>query len=80
MYGTGAAQAEVARNRPHSVMARIGDRVSVRKVERVISTTGVLDIVGGIIFLLPFLGLLGPGFWDLEEDHVTVVVPKAVSN
>ena len=80
MYGTGTVQAEVARDRPHSVMAKVGDRVGTRTVQRTISTTGVLDVIGGFLFLFPFLGILGAGFWDPEEEHVTVVVPGAAAH
>ena len=80
MYGTGTVQAVVARDESHTVIARVGDRVGVRSVGRTVSTTGILDIVGGILWLIPLLGLLGPGFWDPEEDHVTVVVPHAPVN
>ena len=79
MYGRGTVQAEVACDRPHSVMAKAGDRVGTRTVQRTISTTGVLDIIGGILWLVPFLGVLGPGFWEPEEEHVTVVVPPTAT-
>jgi hypothetical protein len=80
MYGTGTVQAGVERNRSHTVMAKVGDRVGTRSVGRTISTTGVLDIIGGFFFLFPFLGILGDGFWDPEEEHVTVVVPHSPAN
>ena len=77
LYGTGTVQAVVARDEAHSVMARVGDRVAVRPVGRSISTTGILDIVGGVLFLFPLLGLLGAGFWDVEADHVDIAIPAA---
>jgi TRAP-type mannitol/chloroaromatic compound transport system permease small subunit len=39
------------------------------------STTAMLDIVGGIFFLFPFIGLFGPGAWDLDSTNVVIAVP-----
>jgi hypothetical protein len=41
------------------------------------SSTGVLDIVGGCIFLLPFIGLAFPGSHSLNLDSVSLVMQKA---
>ena len=79
MVGTGTVQADVACNRNHEVMVKSGDRVATRTVHRNISTTGVLDVIGGIFLLFPFLGLLGPGFWEPEQEHIHVVLPEATS-
>ena len=73
--GQGMARVDLRRNRHHSVMARNGDRVGTRSIGHSISTTGVLDIVGGFLFLVPFIGLVGPGFWTLESESVSVVLP-----
>jgi hypothetical protein len=75
MIGTGTASAEVRRNKSHSIVARVGNRTGVATVGSTISVTGVLDIVGGVFFLFPFLGIAGPGFFSLDTDTVTVVVP-----
>ena len=37
-----------------------------------LNETGILDIIGGIIILIPALGLLSPGAWSVDETAVTV--------
>ncbi len=34
-----------------------------------LSTLGILDIIGGCIFLLPFFGLLAPGAYEQEPNN-----------
>jgi len=73
--GRGAVAVRVPRNQSQAVMARVGDRVGTASVQPVISTTGVLDVVGTFFFLFPILGVISPGFFKLERDSITVVVP-----
>jgi hypothetical protein len=40
------------------------------------STTGILDLIGGCIILLPFFGLLAPGSRRLMEDNVIIPLEK----
>jgi len=75
--GTGTVVVQLRRNRSHGVMAKIGERAGAAHIGREISTTGVLDIVGGLLFLIPFLGVLGPGFWSLDPDHVQIALPPS---
>ena len=75
--GRGAATTRVKRNESFSVMARSGDRVGVATVGTSISPVGILDIVGGIFFLIPFIGIAGPGFHTLDTNNVSVVIPPA---
>ncbi len=75
--GTGSATAEVERDKSHSFKAKLGDRSAVATVGTKISTTGVLDIIGGILWLVPLIGLLGPGFWSLESTTVHIPLPPA---
>lgn len=77
LVGRGAVSVSLKRNVSHSIVARLGDRTGHAGVGTTISTTGVLDIIGGCLFLLPFLGILGPGFHSLERDVVDVYVPPA---
>jgi hypothetical protein len=75
--GTGTATVEVKRNHAHSIVARVGDRTGIGHVGKTVSPLGMLDLVGGLLFLLPFLGILAPGFWALSNDSVVVSVPTA---
>jgi len=49
---------------------------ATRTVNKKISTTGILDIIGGFIILVPFLGFLSAGAWDLETHMVNVVLAE----
>lgn len=74
--GNGTVTTEVKRNRSHSIMAKTADgRAGSAHVGTQISTTCVLDIVGGLFLLVPFLGVVSPGFWSIDQEQVVVVVP-----
>lgn len=73
--GTGTTRVMLRRGKDYSVMAKVGDRAATERVGRKISGTGVADIVGGIIILFPFLGVLAPGFWDLNPQQVSIALP-----
>jgi hypothetical protein len=45
-------------------------------VDRKLSQTAMLDIVGGIFLGVPFLGLLGEGAWELEQDNITIPMAR----
>ena len=47
-----------------------GFHVATRTVRPTISTTGVADIIGFFIILLPGIGMLTPGAWRLEETDI----------
>jgi hypothetical protein len=72
--GTGAATLELDRTKSHAVTAKSYGRAGAVAINKKISATGVLDIVGGCLFLVPFIGAAGPGFWDLDPTDVTVQV------
>jgi hypothetical protein len=74
--GKGSASLSLAKNRAHTVRAALGKRESVQVVGYHISATGILDIIGGVLFLLPLLGLLGPGFFTLDLEHVHMAIPS----
>ncbi len=80
LVGKGAVTIDVRRNKSHAIMARVGNRTGVANVGTSISTTGVLDVVGGVLFLFPFIGIAGPGFFSLDPDTVTVIIPPASDN
>ena len=72
--GKGTVSLQLDRRRSHTVTAKANGKAGAAAINKHISGTGVLDIVGGCLFLFPFLGVLGAGFWDLEPDNVTVYV------
>jgi hypothetical protein len=78
--GVGTATEDLKRDRGHAVMAKTSDnRAGTAVIESHFSRTGILDIVGGCIFLVPFLGLLAPGSRSLDTDQVAIAIPPAPS-
>ncbi len=76
--GVGMATAELRRDEGHAILAKTPDnRASTGVVGTRVSTTGILDIIGGCFFLLPFLGALSSGFYTLDTDHVAIAIPPA---
>ena len=79
MVGKGPQSIMMNRGSTHSVMAKCPKSSGVAMVERKMSTTGILDIVGGFIFLIPFVGLFGDGSHDLTPSAITVGIPDESS-
>ena len=78
--GRGRVTTRVPRNENLSVMAKSdGYAPTVRNVGNKLSTTGILDIVGGCIILIPFVGLLFPGAHELEETNISLLMEKLPS-
>jgi hypothetical protein len=73
--GTGTVSVMLPRDESHSVMAKRGNRTGTATVHKKISGTGIADIVGTVIFIVPVIGVFTPGFWTLDPKTVTVVVP-----
>ena len=73
--GTGKVAIQLDRTKTHTVIVRVpGGQTGAASIGRRISGTGVLDLVGGVLLLVPFLGLFGPGFWELDPDNLVVNV------
>lgn len=56
-----------------------------RTTGRKLSSVGIVDVIGGALFLLPLLGLIAPGAWEqdpgiigitLEPDHSQPAQPQ----
>lgn len=77
LQGRGTVATRVARNRSHTVLARLDERVGTVTVDTTISTTGILDIIGTWFFIIPIVGIVAPGFWKLDQDSVVVVLPPS---
>lgn len=75
--GKGTGSLDVKKNRTAVIMAkRTGYSPTSQSVNTRISTTGILDIIGGLVFLVPFLGFLSPGAWTLETNNISVVLAE----
>ena len=49
---------------------------SSKKVRTHITTSGVLDAIGGFLFLVPAIGLISPGAWDLDQKEIEMTLVK----
>jgi len=65
------AEVPVRRNRAVDVLAsKDGYPSQQRTVKFQISTTGILDLAGGLIILVPAIGLAFPGAFDLDSTQL----------
>jgi hypothetical protein len=69
---------EVERDKDLLVQAhKDGFKPYERTIKHQLSATGKLDTLGFILILVPGLGLLTPGAWDLEELDINIIMtPK----
>ena len=50
----------------------------VRSTSRKLSSLGIVDVIGGAIFLLPLLGLIAPGAWEQDPSTFNLTLePEA---
>lgn len=64
------AQVTLKTNRPVSIMVSKAGYVPVSySIGTTLSTFGLLDIIGGFCFLVPFIGLVAPGAFTLDQQH-----------
>ena len=73
--GVGTVTAELRRNKSHAIMAKVGDRVGTATIGTSVSATGILDIVGGLFWLVPLIGIVTPGFYDLDQTTFMIAIP-----
>jgi len=75
--GKGTGSMDVPTNQSATVMAKKdGFFPATQTVSTRMSTTGVLDIIGGCLFLIPFFGLLAAGSSKLETNTVNLNMAK----
>ncbi len=68
----------MSRNESVSVMAfKDGHHNFMRTIDSRPNGLFVLDVVGGVIWLVPFIGLVTPGAYSLETQELNIsMVPK----
>ncbi len=77
LMGTGSRSYLVDRGQKVDVTVQKEGFYSVtRTIDRTFSVLGRLDTVGGYVLLLPLLGLLAPGAYQLEETVIDVRLRK----
>jgi PEGA domain len=65
----------IKRDQPVTIMiTKNGYEAATRSLQPKLSTTGIIDIVGGCVWLFPFFGLLAPGAWDIDNPNVSVML------
>lgn len=75
--GKGVAITSVRRDKDVAVMAKKpGYQTTIRTVSTKISRTGIVDIIGGCIWLVPFFGALAPGFFELDDASVNLYMTE----
>ena len=72
--GTGTVAVELDRRKHHTVVATSPTGSGAATINKRLSGLGVVDIIGGCFWLVPFIGVIGAGFWELEPLDVQVVV------
>ena len=73
--GYGPMSATLDRRKEHEVLARLGGREARVRIMHSMSDAGAADLVGGVLFLLPLLGIFGDGFYDLDPRDVQLAIP-----
>ncbi len=75
--GSGNVQTRVNRNQSISIMVKKdGYYPATREIGTQMSMTGILDIIGGCIFILPFIGLAFPGARELDQSNISIILDK----
>ncbi len=72
--GQGKASIPLKKNKSYAISATAGQKKGFSYIESEISTTGILDIIGGCFWLVPFTGLISKGAWKLDKEYVYVEV------
>jgi hypothetical protein len=75
--GKGTQAIALDRTSAHTATANCGNSTGVAHIGKKISSEGVMDLIGGLLVLVPFIGVAAPGFWELSPSTVVVVVPDA---
>ncbi|HEV2295700.1 MAG TPA: PEGA domain-containing protein [Tepidisphaeraceae bacterium] len=70
--GVSPVSTELQRNKSHAIIARHMGKTGTASIGTKISTTGVLDIVGTVFFIVPIIGVFTPGFHELDTTNVVV--------
>jgi len=62
LIGKGLASASVKRNKDTNIMVKKeGFHTVQRNIGNHLNVFGVMDVIGGILFLVPIIGLMAPG-------------------
>ena len=68
--GTGSVLADIPIQNGTIVSAEKGSKYTNVVLQRTLSGVGAIDMVGGYIFILPFLGLASPGAYRFNQEII----------
>ena len=75
LAGKGTAHMPVKRNQNVLVLAKKDGYIPIsRSIGKGFSTTGVLDLIGGFLIVIPFFGLMAPGAYSLDEENISIMM------
>jgi len=75
--GTGEVKTRVVKNENVAIMAKKkGFFPATRTIPTEMSTAGILDVIGGCIFIIPFIGLFYAGAHQLQISNVSMVMAE----
>ena len=73
--GTTPLQYQVPRRGDLTVeVHKTGYQTQSRVTGRKLSSTGIVDVIGGAVFLLPLLGLIAPGAWEQDPSTIDITL------
>lgn len=73
--GTPPLQSQVPRRGDLTVeVHKTGYQTQSRVTGRKLSSTGIVDVIGGAVFLLPLLGLIAPGAWEQDPSTIDITL------
>ncbi len=77
LAGKGAVTTQVKRDENVQVMAKKEGYVPIqRTIGTHMNSTSILDIIGGIIFIIPIFGLLAGGSKSLDQNNISITMVK----
>ncbi|MBQ2380125.1 MAG: hypothetical protein II295_07015, partial [Akkermansia sp.] len=66
--------ARLKKNKSHVITAQNGNQKGMAVLDSELSLTGKLDFVGGLFYLIPFIGFVSAGAWELDREVVIIDV------
>lgn len=75
LAGTTPLQHQVSRRGDLTVeVQKAGYTPQTRVTGRKLSSVGIVDVIGGALFLLPLLGLIAPGAWEQDPGIIGITL------
>lgn len=75
LAGTTPLQHQVPRRGDLTVeVQKAGYKPQSRMTGRKLSSVGIVDVIGGALFLLPLLGLIAPGAWEQDPSTIGITL------